>query len=166
MGAETRVWRVTPDESLEWVVVSPEKLNPDELSHWVTRRDCGAVVIFYGTARTTSTVEHEILELEYDTDIDLAESRIRRVSAVARERWPVVRAIAIHHRIGTVAVREPAVVVAVSSPHRGEAFEAAQFCIDAVKRTVPMWKREIWQGGSAWSQEAQDILDVSDLESR
>ena len=155
---------MTPDESLEWVAVSAQRLHPDELSDWVTRPDCGAVVTFCGTARTTSTLPHEIIELEYDTDVGLAESRIRRVSAAARERWPVVRAIAIHHRIGAVPVREPAVVVAVSSPHRREAFEAAQFCIDAVKRTVPMWKREVWQDGSAWSQEAQDILDVRDLE--
>ena len=155
---------MTVDQSLDWVAVSAERLNPDELADWVTRPDCGAIVTFFGTTRTTSTLEHEIIELEYDTDIDLAESRIRRVIAAARERWPQVRAIAIHHRVGTVAVREPAVVVAVSSPHRGEAFAAAQFCIDAVKRTVPMWKREVWQNGSAWSQEAQDILDVGDLE--
>jgi molybdopterin synthase catalytic subunit len=155
---------VTPDASLDWVAVSGEALRPDELSAWVTRPDCGAVVTFCGTARTTSTLAHEIVELEYDTDVGLAESRIRRVSAAARERWPAVRAIAIHHRIGTVPVREPAVVVAVSSPHRREAFEAAQFCIDAVKRTVPMWKREVWEGGSAWSQEAQDIADVRDLD--
>ncbi len=155
---------MTVDQSLDWVAVSAERLNPDELADWVMRPDCGAIVTFFGTTRTTSTLEHEIIELEYDTDIDLAESRIRRVIAAARERWPQVRAIAIHHRVGTVAVREPAVVVAVSSPHRGEAFAAAQFCIDAVKRTVPMWKREVWQNGSAWSQEAQDILDVGDLE--
>ncbi len=85
------------------------------------------------------------------------------MTARARERWPEVRAIAVHHRIGTVLVREPAVVVVVSSPHRREAFEAAQFCIDAVKRTVPMWKREVWQGGSAWSEQTEDIVDVGDL---
>ena len=156
---------MTPDESLEWVAVSAQSLRPDELSEWVTRPDCGAVVTFAGTARTTSSVPHEILELEYDTDVALAESRIRRVCAAARERWPEVRAIAIHHRVGAVPVRDPAVVVAVSSPHRREAFEAARFCIDAVKRTVPMWKREVWRGGAAWSQEAQDIVDVHELES-
>ena len=161
---ETRVRPVTADESLEWVAVSAHALRPDELSAWVTLPDCGAVVTFCGTARTTSTVAHDIVELEYDTDVDLAESRMRRVSASAHERWPAVRAIAIHHRIGTVPVREPAVVVAVSSPHRREAFEAAQFCIDAVKRTVPMWKREVWRGGSAWSQEARDIVDVHEMD--
>ncbi len=151
------------DEASEWVAVLAQPLAPDELAAWATRRDCGAVVTFCGTARTTSTFEHEIIELDYETDVDLAESRIRAVTARARERWPEVRAIAVHHRIGTVLVREPAVVVVVSSPHRREAFEAAQFCIDAVKRTVPMWKREVWQGGSAWSEQSEDVVDVGDL---
>jgi molybdopterin synthase catalytic subunit len=147
----------------QWVLVTPEALAPEVLSQWATRPECGAVVTFSGTARTTSTTQNEIVELEYETDVALAESRVQRVVDSARERWPEVVAIAIHHRVGTVAVREPAVVVAVSSPHRREAFEAATFCIDAVKRTVPMWKREVWIGGSTWSEEAQDILDVSDL---
>lgn len=151
------------DDSRDWVAVTGEPLRPEELARWVTRPECGAVVTFCGTARTTSTIEHEIIELEYESDVALAEERIRRVIASARERWNVVGAVAIHHRIGTVKVLEPAVVVAVSSPHRREAFAAAQFCIDAVKRTVPMWKREAWLGGSAWSPEAQDIVDVSEL---
>ena len=150
-------------EENEWVAVSAQPLRPDDLATWVTRADCGAVVTFCGVARSTSSFEHEIIELEYETDVALAESRIRDVVAVARDRWPVVRAIAIHHRIGTVKNREPAVVVAVASPHRREAFDAAQFCIDALKRTVPMWKREVWEGGSAWSEDAQDIVDVGDL---
>lgn len=150
-------------DATQWVAVTPTALSPDELSAWATRPECGAVVTFSGTARTTSTTPHEILELEYETDVALAESRVERVIAVARERWPAVVAVAIHHRVGTVKVREPAVVVAVSSPHRREAFEAAAFCIDAVKRTVPMWKREVWEGGAAWSEEAKDILDVRDL---
>jgi molybdopterin synthase catalytic subunit len=61
-----------------------------------------------------------------------------------------------------VLLEQPAVVIAISSPHRQEAFEAAQFCIDTVKKSVPMWKREVWLGGSAWSQEAHDIVDVRD----
>ncbi len=151
------------NQASEWVVVTADSLRPDQVAGWVTRPDCGAVVTFCGTARANSTLEHEIIELEYDTDITLAETRIRAVTAVVRQNWPVVRAIAVHHRIGTVPVTDTAVVVAVSSPHRREAFEAAQFCIDAVKRTVPMWKREVWRGGSAWSAEAQDIVNVDDL---
>ena len=64
-------------------------------------------------------------------------------------------AIAVHHRVGHVGLTEAAVVVAVSAPHRGDAFARREFCIDATKRTVPMWKREVLDGGSAWSEEAQ-----------
>jgi molybdopterin synthase catalytic subunit len=72
-------------------------------------------------------------------------------------------AVAIHHRTGRVELSDTAVVVAVSSPHRREAFEAAQFCIDSVKDCVPMWKRELWEGGSAWSQDGRDILSVAEV---
>lgn len=151
------------EESLDWVAVSDSSLDASELTAWATRPECGAVVTFSGNARTTSTTGHEIVELVYDSEVPLAESRIREVLAVARERWPQVVAIAIHHRIGTVKVTEPAVVVVVSSPHRRESFEAAEFCIDAVKSSVPMWKREVWEGGSAWSAEGKAITSAREL---
>jgi molybdopterin synthase catalytic subunit len=65
------------------------------------------------------------------------------------------------HREGTVVLSEPSVVVAVSAPHRGEAFAAAEWCIDTLKATVPIWKREHWDGGSAWARAAQHITDVA-----
>lgn len=146
----------------DWVSVSSSPLVSDDLVAWAVRPECGAVVTFCGTARSTSTTGHEIQALEYETSVELAESRIAEVVASARSRWTELGAVAIHHRVGVVALMEPAVVVVVSSPHRREAFEAAQYCIDTVKRCVPMWKREIWEGGSAWSEEAQDILPVED----
>lgn len=118
---------------------------------------------FCGTARNSSTNGHVIQALEYETSVELAQARIEQIVALARSRWPQLGAVAIHHRIGTVRLEEPAVVIAVSSPHRREAYEASQFCIDTVKKCVPMWKREIWEGGSAWSEEAQDILSLQDL---
>ena len=154
---------VNPPHGNDWIAVSDSPLAPEVLTSWATRRDCGAVVTFCGTARTTSSVEHEIEALEYETSVDLAETRIAQVIARARELWPVLGAVAIHHRVGLVRVGEPAVVIAVSSPHRAAAYDASQFCIDTVKKCVPMWKREIWQGGSAWSQEAQDLLEVRDV---
>ena len=151
------------NESMDWVAVAASPLDAEVLASWATRPDCGATVTFSGTARTSSPTGHEIIELEYETEISYAESRIDEVVKLARERWPQLGAIAIHHRVGVVRVLEPAVVIAVSAPHRGEAFAAAQFCIDAVKQCVPMWKREVWHGGSAWSAEAQDLLSVEEL---
>lgn len=148
---------------VDWVSVSPSPLSQESLAAWAVRPECGAVVTFCGTARTSSTTGHEIQALEYETSVELAEARITEVVALARTRWPEIGAVAVHHRVGVVAVSEPAVVVAVSSPHRQEAFAAAEFCIDTVKRSVPMWKREIWDGGSAWSEEAQPILRPEDV---
>jgi molybdopterin synthase catalytic subunit len=100
--------------------------------------------------------------LEYETSVELAYESIAKVVATARSRWPMLAAVAIHHRIGRVELGETAVIVVVSCPHRREAFEAAQFCIDTLKQSVPMWKRELWDGGSAWSDDSHDILEVPD----
>ncbi len=70
--------------------------------------------------------------------------------AESRRRWPALRRVAVLHRVGTLTVGEPAVLVVVSSPHRVDAFAAASFCIDTVKATVPIWKREAWADGAAW----------------
>ncbi len=147
----------------DWVLVSEAPLVSETLVAWATRPDCGAVVTFCGTARNSSTNGHVIQALEYDTSVELAEHRIAQVVALARSRWSVLGAVAIHHRVGLVQLGEPAVVIVVASPHRQAAYEASQFCIDTVKRCVPMWKREIWEGGSAWSEEAQDILALEEL---
>jgi molybdopterin synthase catalytic subunit len=64
------------------------------------------------------------------------------------------------HRVGGVPIGESAVVVVVSSPHRPDAFAAARFCIDAVKASVPIWKRESWDGGESWGLEAQHLVDA------
>lgn len=154
---------MTVSSIADWVSVSSSPLSSDDLVAWAVRPECGAVVTFCGTARSSSTTGHEIQALEYETSVELAEARIAEVVASARSRWPELGAVAIHHRVGVVALTEPAVVIAVSSPHRLEAFEAAQFCIDTVKRCVPMWKREIWEGGSAWSEEAQPIASIDDV---
>ena len=146
----------------EWVRVSDEPLSTDALTSWVTRPNCGAVVTFSGIVRESSTTGHDIVALEYDTSEVLARPRIAEVIRAARSRWPAIEAVAIHHRVGRAELGEVTVAVAVSSPHRADAFAAAQFCIDTVKTTVPMWKREHWEGGSVWSQEATPLADVTD----
>lgn len=146
----------------DWISVTDSPLSSDALTTWATRPDCGAVVTFSGTVRNSSTTGHEIQALEYETSVELAEGRIGEIVAEARRRWPDLVAVAVHHRSGHVALGEAAVVVAVSAPHRREAFEGAQFCIDTLKRSVPMWKRELWEGGSAWSSEAQPIEPVGE----
>jgi len=86
--------------------------------------------------------------------------RLDEIAAAARQRWPELGRIALLHRMGVVPITESAVVVAVSSPHRADAFEAARYCIDTLKETVPIWKREDWSEGSSWGLEPQHITDV------
>jgi len=78
-----------------------------------------------------------------------------------RARWSDIRRVALLHRIGGLSLKESSVVVAVSSPHRPEAFEAARFGIDTLKATIPIWKREVWDGGDDWGLASQEISDVS-----
>ena len=82
-----------------------------------------------------------------------------------RHRWPAVARVAILHRVGDVPVGEEAVVVGVSSAHREVAFDAGRWCIDAVKASVPVWKREIWAGGQDWGLDGADLVDPADVPS-
>ena len=149
----------------DWVSVSSTPLSSTELTAWATRANCGAVVTFCGIVRDHSHDLENIEALEYETDVQLAEGRIVDIVAEARMRWPMLGAVAIHHRMGRVELSESAVIIVISAPHREAAFAAAQFCIDAVKSCVPMWKRELWRGGSAWSEEGKAIMRVQEMPS-
>ncbi|HEV3267441.1 MAG TPA: molybdenum cofactor biosynthesis protein MoaE [Acidimicrobiales bacterium] len=146
-----------------WVLVTPDQLSLDAVTAWATHPNCGAVVTFSGVVRDNSAAREGVVALEYETSIDLAEKRILDVITEARVRWPALEAVAIHHRIGRVELSDATVIVAVSSPHRDLAFDAARYCIDTLKLTVPMWKREIWEGGSAWSDDASPIVNAREL---
>lgn len=133
---------------IDRVRVGPEPLDPGAVSTSVIRADCGAVCTFTGTTR--NHYEGKRVEgLEYEAYAPMAEREIRALIEQARELW-ALGAIAIEHRIGPVPVGEASVVIAVSSPHRADGFEAGRYLIDSLKETVPIWKREHYEGGSAW----------------
>ena len=100
--------------------------------------------------------------LTYEAYEEEAVRRLAAVAARARRRWPVVERVALLHRIGDLALSEASVAVVVSSPHRAEAFEAARFCIDTLKETVPIWKREHWEDGSDWATRSHPVRTVDD----
>lgn len=132
-------------------------------SEWVVRPSCGGVVVFSGTARDHSQGRAEVSRLEYEAYEEQVVPRLDAIVAAARARWPELGRVALLHRVGEVPVGESAVVVAVSAPHREAAFEAARFGIDTLKATVPIWKREDWEGGSSWGLEPQHLVEVEDL---
>ncbi len=150
-----------PDTGDTWLGLSSDPLPSADMAAWVVLPNCGAVVQFSGTARDHSTDRPGVDLLHYEAYEDQVEPRLRSIAAEMRARWDDLGRVAMLHRVGPVAVGEPAVVVAVSSPHRDAAFEAARFAIDTLKTTVPIWKRERWQGGESWGLEAQHIVDVS-----
>jgi len=135
-----------------WLGLTDSALPVAEAGKWVVRPDCGGSVVFTGTARDHAEGRSEVTQLEYEAYAEHVLPSLARVASSVRERWPAVGRVAILHRIGALEVTEAAVVVAVSAPHRHEAFEAARFCIDEVKATAPIWKREHWAGGVDWGR--------------
>ena len=114
----------------------------------VARDEAGAVATFVGTTRVTSrgrTVHH----LEYEAYEGMAEQEMRRIAALLQERYELCE-VAIAHRVGRVEIGEASVAIAVSAPHRGDALAACKDAIDTLKETVPLWKKEVYEGGEEW----------------
>ena len=153
-----------PPEGDTWVALSPVGLPAEEATRWAGRPDCGAVVTFRGTARDHSRERPDVTELAYEAYVEQAVPRMDRIAIEARRRWPDLRCVALLHRTGVVAIGEPAVVVVTSSPHREAAYASNRFCIDSLKATVPIWKREAWDGGAHWGTAAQHVVDLEDLD--
>lgn len=133
------------DGSFE-ITEAPLDLRP--LVERVRRDESGAVAVFLGVVRDNSDGKR-VLHLEYDAYPEMATKVMREIAAEARERWPVTD-VAISHRTGRLEIGETSLVVAVSSPHRREAFEACHWLVDRLKEKVPIWKKEVWEGGEVW----------------
>jgi molybdopterin synthase catalytic subunit len=142
---------VQTPEGDDWIGVHHAPLPVDKAWTWAVRPDCGGLVTFCGTVRDHSEGRSDVTSLEYETYEEHVVPRLTDVATAARARWPEIGRLVLLHRVGRLEVGDVAVVVTASTPHRAEAFAAAQFCIDTLKHTVPIWKRETWAGGSDWS---------------
>ena len=143
----------------DWLALQAEPLPVDEVTAWAVRPDCGAVVVFLGTVRDHAEGRSGVSELSYEAYEEQVVPRLGEIAAEARARWSLGR-VALLHRVGRLALTECSVVVAVSSGHRAEAFDAARFCIEAIKSTVPIWKEETWDGGVDWGTGARPVTRV------
>lgn len=143
-----------PAEGGTWVALSEASLPVTDAVNWVVTPSCGGLVVFSGTARDHSPGLTDVTGLVYEAYDTYVVPVFTRIAAEAREQWNDgahgLGRIVIWHRTGQVDVGESAVVVAVSAPHRAEAFAAARFCIDTVKATAPIWKQEITADGVRW----------------
>jgi molybdopterin synthase catalytic subunit len=107
----------------------------------------GAVVLFLGTTREL-TGGRGTESLDYEAYPQMAEKKLAELESEARRRWPVIECCVVH-RLGHLLPGEASVAVAVSTPHRDDAFAAGRWLIDTIKTEVPIWKRENWSDGSA-----------------
>ena len=145
----------------DWLALTTGPLPVAESMAWAVVPDCGAVVVFAGTVRDHAEGRPGVVRLDYEAYEEQAAPRLASVAAGARVRWPSLGRVALLHRVGPLEVTDVAVVVAVSAPHRGEAFDAARWCIDSVKSTVPIWKKETWAEGSDWATGAEPVGSTS-----
>ena len=128
--------------------LTDEPLDPNAVTEQVRHPGSGAIVVFLGVVRGEDQ-GRKVQYLEYDAYRPMAEKEMRKIGEEALGRWPAAR-IAMRHRFGRLEVGETALVIAVSAPHRAEAFEACRYAIDRIKETVPIWKKEVWEDGEAW----------------
>ena len=125
-----------------------EPLSIEEVVEQVRTADAGAVASFVGTTRARSR-GRDVLYLEYEAYEGMAEQVMADLAEELKRRHDLCN-VAIHHRVGRVDIGEMSVVIAVSAPHRGDALAACREAIDELKVTVPLWKKEVYDGGEEW----------------
>lgn len=135
------------------ILVWEGPIDAGALAEEVGDPEAGATVVFLGTVRNHSSGTHGVTHLEYEAYREHAERKIAEIVDEAEKEWPLNKLV-VEHRVGTVELGEVSVGVAVSASHRPEAFEAARFLIDELKRRAPIWKKEHWPGGAEWSDGA------------
>ncbi|HEY1636160.1 MAG TPA: molybdenum cofactor biosynthesis protein MoaE [Acidimicrobiales bacterium] len=151
-----------PPSGDDWVALTADRLPLEAALEWAVRPECGAVVNFVGTVRDHAEGRPGVTGIEYEAYAEQVEPRLGAVARAARDRWDGLGRVVLIHRVGTLAVTEASVLVVTSTPHRAEAFAAARFCIDTLKATVPIWKRESWSGGVEWGSDACDVVGVAE----
>jgi len=133
---------ITPD----YISIIDQPIDYTAITERVRSNECGAVVLFMGTVREM-TAGRQTVALDYEAYPEMAHQTLQQLITEARTQWPV-HAVAIEHRVGHLALGEISVAIAVSSPHRKQAFEAGRFLIDRLKEIVPIWKKENWSDGT------------------
>ncbi len=129
--------------------MTAEALQMGAVIEAVGGHDAGAVVTFAGVVRRRGHHLSDVVRLEYEAFVQMAEAVLGDIAQEIEREWPGAR-VAIHHRVGALRVGETAVAIAVAAPHRGPAFEACRAAIDRIKTRAPIWKKEIGENGEAW----------------
>jgi molybdopterin synthase catalytic subunit len=128
------------------IELTEQSIDTSAVVDRVRHPEAGAVVLFLGTTREL-TDGRQTVALDYEAYQEMAKRQLAELEAEARRRWPVIEC-SITHRLGRVPPTEASVAIAVSTPHRSDAFAAGQWLIDSLKHDVPIWKREQWADGT------------------
>jgi molybdopterin synthase catalytic subunit len=136
------------ERSDDLLQITPEPLDVAAAVAFVTHASAGGIDVFLGTTRGETNSDGQPLRaLDYEAYTEMASGQLRDLATGVRERYPVLK-LAILHRIGRVNVGDPSVIIAVSTPHRAESFEACRWLIDSLKKDVAIWKKEVWADGT------------------
>ncbi len=145
-------------------IITDQPLNTAEVEAAIARPDAGAIVTFQGVVRDNN-LGKQVSYLVYEAYPPMAEKVMAQIGDEIAARWPGART-AIAHRTGKLEIGEASVVIAVSTAHRADAFDACHYAIDRLKAIVPVWKKEVWEGGEYWiegsaaaSEDEQAALD-------
>lgn len=131
------------------IKITQDPIDVSAVTTSVADDGSGATVLFLGTVRDHSDETSQVSEMYYEAYTEMAEEAMKQIETEATKRWSLKKFTAIH-RIGTMRVGEVSVAIAVSAEHRKEAFEACQYAIDTIKKTVPLWKKEISDSSARW----------------
>jgi molybdopterin synthase catalytic subunit len=130
------------------IVLQNEPIDISRVLSEVGTDSDGAVVSFVGRVRNFSN-EKTVLHIEFEAYNEMARKEIKKAADDACEKWHLNSCL-VMHRFGRIEIGEVCIIIAVSSPHRKEAFQATQYIIDTIKKEVPIWKKEFYSDGSSW----------------
>lgn len=130
------------------IKISQEPIDVNEVIDNVKSNAAGAIDVFIGTVRN-NTADKAVSRLDFEAYESMALKEIEKIIQQAKNKWPILK-MSIYHRKGILNIGDIAVVIAVSTPHRKDAFEACKFAIDTLKETVPIWKKEVFEDGAIW----------------
>ena len=136
------------------VMLTEDPVSVEQIVSALNEPAIGAVATFIGVVRRDAG-ERSVQHLVYEAYPEMATSEMKRICQEVKDHWPTIRRIAIVHRTGVLSVGEVSVVIALSAAHREEMFDALHYAIDRLKEIVPIWKKEVWEGGGEeWKEES------------
>ncbi|KAF7280047.1 hypothetical protein GWI33_006477 [Rhynchophorus ferrugineus] len=137
-----------------------EKLNVQEITDLVSAASCGAISLFIGTTRDNFEGK-SVINLQYEAYESMGLKVMGKICNDIRRQWDEIENIAIYHRLGEVPIQEASVIIAISSPHRDQALKATEYCINSLKQSVPIWKKEVYlENDSTWKENKESQCDI------